>query len=102
MDVKIAFLYGLIEGKVYVNQLHGFNERTIRVCRILLALYCLKQSSWVWYDTLVAFFKSYGISPLNADLSVYNKPELMIAIFVDDFLIIGGSTSEIIAAIAIF
>ncbi len=42
------------------------------------------------------------MSPLNADLSVYAKQGLMIAIFVDDLLITGGSTSEIKAAKAAF
>ena len=102
MDVKTAFLYGLIEGEVYVNQPHGFNDGTTRVCRLLRALYGLKQSPRVWYDTLVAFLKSYGMSPLNADLSIYTKPGLMIAIFVDDLLITGGSIPEIKAAKAAF
>lgn len=42
------------------------------------------------------------MSLLNADLSVYAKPGLMIAIFVDDLLITGGSISEIKAAQAAF
>ena len=42
------------------------------------------------------------MSLLNADLSVYAKPGLMIAIFIGDLLITGGSTSEIKAAKAAF
>lgn len=55
MDVKTAFLYGLIEGEVYVNQPHGFNDGTAKICQLLRALYGLKQSPWFWYDTLVVF-----------------------------------------------
>ena len=44
IDIKTAFLYGLIEGEVYVNQPHGLNDGTIRVCQLLRALYGLKQS----------------------------------------------------------
>ncbi len=102
MDVKTIFLYGIIEGEVYVNQPHGFNDGTARVCRLLRALYGLKRSPRVWYDTLVAFLNNYSMSPLNADLSVYAKPGLMIAILVDDLLITGSSTSEIKAAKAAF
>ena len=76
MDVKTAFLYGLIKGEVYVNQPHGFNDGTARARRLSRALHGLKQSPRVWYDTLAAFLKSYGMSPLNADLSVYAKPGL--------------------------
>ena len=39
---------------------------------------------------------------MNADLSIYTKPGLMIAIFVDDLLITGGSIPEIKAAKAAF
>ncbi len=102
MDVKTAFLYSLIEGEVYVNQSHSFNNETARVCRLLRVFYGLKQSPRVWYDTLVAILKSYGMPPLNADLSVYAKPGRMTAIFVDDLLMTGSSTSEIKAAKAVF
>ncbi len=44
MNEKTAFLYCLIEGEFYVNQPPGFNDGTARVCRLLQALYCLKQS----------------------------------------------------------
>ncbi len=74
MDVKTAFLYSLIEGEVYVNQPHCFNTRTAGVCRLLRVLYSLQHCPRVWYDTLVAFYKCYGMSPLNNDLSVYAKP----------------------------
>ncbi len=42
------------------------------------------------------------MSPLNVDLSVDVEPRLVIAIFVDDLLITGSSTSEIKAAKAAF
>ena len=102
IDVKTAFLYGLIKGEVYVNQSYRFNDGTAKVYQLLRALYKFKQSPRVWYDTLIAFLKSYGMSLLNADLSVYTKFGLIIAIFVDDFLITGGSISEIKAAKAAF
>ncbi len=102
MDVKTPFLYCLIKGEVYVNQPHSFNNGTARVFRLLRALHGLKQSPWDWYYTLVSFLKSYSVLPLNPDLSVYVKPGLMIAIFVDDLFITGSSTSEIKAAKAAF
>ncbi len=44
MDVKTAFLYGLIEGEVYVQQPTGFDNRSGQVCKLRRALYGLKQS----------------------------------------------------------
>ena len=35
MDVKTAFLYCPIDGEVYVNQPHRFNDITARVCQLL-------------------------------------------------------------------
>lgn len=95
IDIKNIFLYSLIEDDIYINQLHEFYVRTAKICQFLRALYRHKQSLRVWYDTLLAFLKSYGISPLNVDLSVYAKLGLIIAIFLVDLLIILGSISEI-------
>lgn len=32
MDIKTIFLYGFLEGKVQVNQLNSFNNKTTKVC----------------------------------------------------------------------
>ncbi len=98
----MAFLYCIIKGEVYVNQPYYFNDGTARVCQLLQTLYGLTQPPGVLYDSVVAFLKSYCISPLNAFLSIYVNPGLMIASFVDDLLITDGSTSEIKAAKAAF
>jgi Reverse transcriptase (RNA-dependent DNA polymerase) len=44
MDVSTAFLYGDIDGTVYVEQPHGYEDGTERVCLLKKALYGLKQS----------------------------------------------------------
>ena len=42
VDMKTAFLYCLIEGEVYVNQPHSYNDETARVGWQLRVLYGLK------------------------------------------------------------
>ena len=44
MDVKIAFLNGVIEEEVYIEQLEGFEifGSKLHVCRLKRALYGLK------------------------------------------------------------
>lgn len=47
MDVKTAFLNGVIEEEVYIEQPEGFelHGRESHVCRLKKALYRLKQAS---------------------------------------------------------
>ena len=102
IDVKIAFLYCLIKGEIYINQPHGFNDWTAKVYQLFKALYGLKKSPQVWYNTLVAFLKSYRMSLYNTNLSVYAKLGLIITIFVGNLLITGSSISQIKTAKAMF
>jgi hypothetical protein len=44
MDVKIAFLYGVIDEEIYVKQPIGLEDRIKRVYHLNKALYGLKQS----------------------------------------------------------
>ena len=44
MDVKIAFLYRVINEEIYVKQLIGLEDRIKRVYYLNKALYRLKQS----------------------------------------------------------
>ena len=91
MDVKTAFLYGNVNDEVYVEQPTGYEEDTDSVCLLDKALYGLKQSPRIWYETLTEFLKSLGFEAINADLSVFTRYGMIIAIYVDDLLIAGRS-----------
>ncbi|EOX99199.1 Copia-like pol polyprotein, putative [Theobroma cacao] len=51
MDVKIAFLNGNLEKKVYMVQIEGFHESKSEslVCKLQKSIYNLKQASKQWY-----------------------------------------------------
>ena len=51
MDVKTAFLNGIIEEEVYIEQPKGFmiHEKESHVCRLKKTLYGLKQAPRYWY-----------------------------------------------------
>ena len=94
MDVKTAFLYGRVDEKIYVEQLTGLDDGSTRVCKLKKALYGLKQSSRISYETITIFFKSHDFVPVNADLSVFVKEGVILAIYVDDLIITGPSSSS--------
>jgi hypothetical protein len=54
MDVKSAFLYGVLEEEVYVRQPLGFESEKYphRVYKLRKALYGLKQVPRAWYGKL--------------------------------------------------
>jgi hypothetical protein len=57
MDVKIAFLNGVIQEEVFVRQPPCFENLKYhnRVYKILKALYGLKQAPQAWYARLKTF-----------------------------------------------
>ncbi|EGU82049.1 hypothetical protein FOXB_07438 [Fusarium oxysporum f. sp. conglutinans Fo5176] len=97
MDVKTAFLYGLVTEEIYVQQSEGFDDGSGRVCKLLRALYGLKQAPRVWYETLSTFLKALGFKPLLSDMGVFMKGHMFIAVYVDDLLIAGPSKDKIVA-----
>lgn len=58
MDVKTAFLYGLIDQLMYVDIPKGFKieMNQTMVCKLLKTLYGLKQFTCLWYKSLLDFF----------------------------------------------
>jgi hypothetical protein len=57
MDVKRAFLYGVLEEEVYVRQPMGFESEKYPhwVYKLRKALYGLKQGPRSWYSKLRGF-----------------------------------------------
>nr|GEY40863.1 Gag-Pol polyprotein [Tanacetum cinerariifolium] len=64
MDVKIAFLNGLLNEEVYVAQSDGFGDpdHPKKVYHLKKALYGLKQAPRAWYDELLKFLTSKGFT----------------------------------------
>jgi hypothetical protein len=58
MDVKSAFLNGVIQKEVFVRQSPGFENPKYpnTVYKLLKALYELKQAPRTWYARLKTFF----------------------------------------------
>nr|GEZ63468.1 putative ribonuclease H-like domain-containing protein [Tanacetum cinerariifolium] len=62
MDVKSAFLYGIIDEEVYVMQPLGFQDPKFpdRVCKVDKAMYGLHQAPRAWYGILSKYLLENG------------------------------------------
>nr|GFB14811.1 retrovirus-related Pol polyprotein from transposon TNT 1-94 [Tanacetum cinerariifolium] len=97
MDVKTAFLNGILKEEVYVGQPLGFVSKKYpdHVYALDKALYGLKQAPRAWYDVLSQFLIESGFQKGSIDTTLLVKKKgkhiMLIQIYVDD--IIFGSTN---------
>ncbi|GJY93764.1 putative ribonuclease H-like domain-containing protein [Tanacetum coccineum] len=98
MDVKSAFLYGIIDEEVYVSQPPGFVDPKLlnKVYKVVKALYSLHQAPKAWYATLSNFFMESGYKRGTIDKTLFIKKDkkdiMLVQVYVDD--IIFGSTKK--------
>ena len=101
IDVKTAFLNGLLKEDVYVTQPKGFIDPHFpnHVLYLKKALYGLKQAPKGWYDRLTQYLVSHGFTRGKVNQTFFIKKEdgeLIVAqLYVDD--IIFGSTKDELA-----
>jgi hypothetical protein len=64
MDIKIAFLNGVIKEEVYKEKPQGFEveDRKSHVCKLKKTLYGLKQAPTAWYGWIDSFLTSLGFT----------------------------------------
>nr|GEV45549.1 putative ribonuclease H-like domain-containing protein [Tanacetum cinerariifolium] len=92
MDVKSAFLYGIIEEEVYVCQPPGFEDpdHPDKVYKVVKALYGLHQAPRAWYETLAAYLLENGFQRGIIDQTLFIKKQkgdiLLVQIYVDDII----------------
>ena len=77
MDVKTAFLNGVIEEEVYIEQPQGFviYGKESHVCKLKKALYGLKKAPRAWYAIIDIYLMSLGFTKSDADPNLYYKVE---------------------------
>ncbi|GKE78863.1 retrovirus-related pol polyprotein from transposon TNT 1-94 [Tanacetum coccineum] len=98
MDVKTAFLNGVLREEVYVSQLEGFVDQDHHnyVYRLKKTLYRLKQAPRAWYDMLSKFLLSQQFSKGDVDLTLFTMKEekdiLLVKIYVDDIIFASTNT----------
>jgi hypothetical protein len=102
MDMKSAFLNGVIQEEVYVRQPSGFESPKYpdRVYKISKALYGLKQVPRAWYARLMTFLLEHGYVMGSVDKTLFTLNHgtdfLLVQIYVDD-IIFGGSPHTLVS-----
>lgn len=73
MDVKTAFLNGIIQGQVYIEQPQGFevHGRESHVYRLKKALYGLKQALRAWYSHIDSYLQQLGFQKSDDDPNLF-------------------------------
>ena len=98
MDVKCAFLNGLLNEKVFVEQPKSFFDPHFsdHVLRLKKAFYGLKQAPRAWYDWLTNYLSDRGFKRGYANRTLFVKKDenylLVAQVYVDD--IVFGATID--------
>jgi hypothetical protein len=105
MDVKSAFLDGVLEEEVYVRQPPGFESEKYPywVYKFRKALYGLKQAHRSWYRRLRGFLFERGFEMGKVDQTLFllrqGRAILIVQVYVDD-IVFGGLSNSLVARFA--
>ncbi|PRQ57405.1 putative RNA-directed DNA polymerase [Rosa chinensis] len=97
LDVKNAFLHGILKEDVYMVQPPGFIDpaRPSHVCKLNKALYGLKQAPRAWFHRMSTFLLSVGFVQSIADSSLFIYRQgvhtIYFLLYVDDIVVTGSS-----------
>uniref|UniRef100_A0A8R7U3E7 Reverse transcriptase Ty1/copia-type domain-containing protein n=1 Tax=Triticum urartu TaxID=4572 RepID=A0A8R7U3E7_TRIUA len=98
LDVKNAFLHGVLEEEVFMKQPPGYESSVLprHVCKLDKAIYGLKQAPRAWYYRLYSKLQSLGFSASKGDTSLFfyhrHGITIFMLIYVDDIIVTSSST----------
>ncbi|GAU29778.1 hypothetical protein TSUD_161830 [Trifolium subterraneum] len=97
MDVKSAFLNGVLDEEVYIEQPPGYMKvgKEEKVLKLKKALYGLKQAPRAWNTRINTYFKENGFKQCPNEDGLYVKKNgsnmLLVALYVDDLIFLGNN-----------
>jgi hypothetical protein len=97
LDVKNAFLHGLLTETVYCSQPAGFVDTTRpdMVCRLNRSLYGLKQAPRAWNHRFATFLLTLGFVEAKSDTSLFvyhhGADTAYLLLYVDDIVLTASS-----------
>ena len=94
LDISNAFLNGVLDEPVWMQQPKGFEQGNpaTHACKLHKTLYGLKQSPRAWYDELSKALHKVGFTPCPDDGGTWkhSKHGTLAVIWVDDILVAGA------------
>ena len=100
MHVKSAFLNGVLNEEIYVEQLVGFVRRgqENRMYRLKRVLYRLKQIPRAWYTRIDSYFLTRDFQRCPYEHTLYIKSSargdiLIVCLYVDNLIFTGLQSS---------
>jgi hypothetical protein len=105
MDVKSAFLNGVLDEEVFVKQPSGFESEKYphQVYKLRKALYGLKQAPRAWYGRLMGFLFERGFEIGKVDQTLFllrqRRDILIVQVYVEA-IVFGGSSNSLVARFA--
>lgn len=94
VDITAAFLHADIDKPIYIERPHGREKPGNLICKLHKAIYGLKTAQKRRQLKLRQIFHQMGFKPLKFDSNVFRKGNTIISTYVDDFMIIAGSSSQ--------
>ena len=93
MDVKSAFLNGVLEVEVYIQQPPGYEAKgqESNVLKLKKALYGLKQAPRAWNSRIDKYFQENGFTKYSYEYALYFKIKdgdvLIVCLYVEDLIL---------------
>ncbi|KAJ3676856.1 hypothetical protein LUZ60_002580 [Juncus effusus] len=97
MDLKSAFLNGVLEEEVYIKEPPGYvkTEKEDKVLKLKKMLYGLKQAPRAWNTLIDAYFKECRFMQCPYEHALYVKMQngdiLLVTLYVDDLICTGNN-----------
>jgi len=92
MDMKSAFLNGVLMEEVYIEKPLGYEKKgqKHKVCRLKKSLYGVKQAPRAWYSRIDSYLLENGFDKCEGEPTIYIKEKdgkiLIVVLYVDDFI----------------
>jgi hypothetical protein len=106
LDVKNAFLNGILDEQVYCYQPAGFVDslRRDHVCKLVKSLYGLKQAPRAWFKRFATFAVTIGFTASHSDASLFilrrGTEAAYLLLYVDDIVLTASSSTLLESLIA--